>query len=113
MYDTKLNATLNHDLRMSRIGMSARAVRREPPKYLLPDGPACAAPCRTRRLVDESTAIGLREAGCRVRLTTAEAIAVLTVFVAIVLSAALIGYANGVADTTLRYTEQSVEQAGR
>lgn len=109
MYDTKLNATLNHDLRMSRIGKT-RTIRREPPKYLLPDGPACAAPSHTRRLVDEYTAIGLREAGCLIRLTRVEAVGILTVFVALMVAAALLGYANGVADTTLIYAQQEASQ---
>lgn len=108
MYDVKLNATLNHDLKMSRLGAMPRGVRREPPKYLLPEGPACAGPSRMRRLRDESTYIGLREAEARIRLTRAEAVAIITIFLALLASAALIGYANGVADAALRYTSQSV-----
>ena len=110
MYDAKLNAALNHDLRMGRI--APRVTRREPPRYVLPDGPVCAAPSRTRRLVDQSTAIGLREAGSVVRLTRAEAIGIVSLVVALVVSAALIGYANGVADATLRQAMQQAEAAG-
>lgn len=109
MYDVKLNASLNHDYRMSKV---PKVTRREPPRYLLPDGPVCAAPCRTRRLRDEATAIGLREACVRVRLTAAEAIGILTIFIAVAVSAALIGYANGVADATLRYTAQAAGAVG-
>ena len=108
MTDAKLNAALNRDLRMGRLG--PRAVRREPPRYVLPDGPVCAAPTRARRLVDESTAIGLREAGAVVRLTRAEALGIVSLFLALVISAALIGYANGVADATLRHVQQEVAQ---
>ena len=110
MPESKLNATLNHDLRMSRMGLTPKAIRREPPKYLLPDGPACAGTARPRRLIDESTAIGLREAGCLVRLTRAEAVGIVTVFMALIVAAFLLGYANGVADATLRHVQQEVAQ---